>query len=136
MTRRVSFAFVGEKRSDLAIKMGVRWEDGRLAAKTLHEALRAVGLNPLRQTYLNIFVDGAGYVVDPTSTARLLELQSQGVELVAMGRRVQHELDRLSLRYRSLVHPAARGKIRAKPLYLQHVADVLGRRRKSAAQKG
>ena len=29
----MNYLFVGEKRSELAIKMGVTWKDGRLAAK-------------------------------------------------------------------------------------------------------
>lgn len=38
--------FVGERRSPAAIRMGVRWPDGRLAAKQLFDALRA----PVRLT--------------------------------------------------------------------------------------
>ena len=41
--RPTRFIFVGERRSRRAIQMGVRWEHGRLCARTLHAALRAIG---------------------------------------------------------------------------------------------
>ena len=46
------FVFVGEKRSARAIRLGVRWEDGRLSGKTLFEALRAAGTDPAAHLYL------------------------------------------------------------------------------------
>ena len=52
--------FVGEKRSNRAIAMGVTWEDGRLAAKVLHEALTAAGVDPARVRFVNLFRDGEG----------------------------------------------------------------------------
>ena len=58
MSRR--YVFVGEKRSRRAIAMAVSWADGRLAGRTLHEALRAAALDPAEQLYLNAFVDGDG----------------------------------------------------------------------------
>ena len=39
------FIFVGERRSERARVIGVRWEHGHLAAKTLFDALRACGIN-------------------------------------------------------------------------------------------
>ena len=47
------FIFVGERRSRRARAMGVRWEDGHLAAKTLFDALRASGIDPVAQAYIN-----------------------------------------------------------------------------------
>lgn len=44
------FLFIGEKRSDRAISMKVRWEDGCLAASTLFKALLACGMLPNQQT--------------------------------------------------------------------------------------
>lgn len=63
--RPTRFVFVGQRRSRRAIQMGVRWEHGRLCARTLHAALRAMGLDPAQQTYLNAYAD-----VDPPPTAR------------------------------------------------------------------
>jgi len=40
--------FVGEKRSDTAKRMGVTWEDGRLATKQLFDALRDNGVDPVQ----------------------------------------------------------------------------------------
>jgi hypothetical protein len=45
--------------------MQVRWIDGRLAAKTRHDALRAIGINALNQLYLNVFQECDGHTVDP-----------------------------------------------------------------------
>jgi hypothetical protein len=44
--------------------MGVRWEDGRLAARTLHEALRAAGIEPHRQLYMNLYADDGQGAID------------------------------------------------------------------------
>jgi hypothetical protein len=48
----LAVVFVGERRSARAIAMGVAWEDRRLAARTLHAALCAAGLDPARQCFL------------------------------------------------------------------------------------
>ena len=49
--------FVGERRSRRARAMGVSWSDGRLAACTLHAALRACGIDPTTVTFVNLFQD-------------------------------------------------------------------------------
>lgn len=45
--------FVGERRSQSAIRMGVHWEDGRLAAKQLFDALLALGIDPQRCEFVH-----------------------------------------------------------------------------------
>jgi hypothetical protein len=125
--RSARFVFVGERHSQRAIQMGVRWEHGRLCAMTLHEALRAIGLDPVRQTYLNVFTDCDPPTLDEDALAHIVALVDSGAELVAMGRIVQRVLTRAGLPHRCLIHPAARGAIRARAAYQAHVAAVLGR---------
>jgi hypothetical protein len=119
------YVFVGEKRSGRAIAMAVRWEDGRLAARTLHDALRAAGLDPVEQRYLNVFVDGEGWTIDAAALETVSALAPAGWQVVGMGRRVQAVLARTGVVHLPLIHPAARGAIRARAAYRAHVAAVL-----------
>jgi len=120
------FVFVGERRSLKAQAMGVRWEDGRLAARTLHDALSAAGYEPLEQFYVNLFRDEA-LVIDETALQMLRGLAARGLALVGMGKLVQAALTRFGLPYISMVHPAARGRIRRREVYQAHVAASLRR---------
>jgi hypothetical protein len=123
------YVFVGEKRSRRAIAMGARWESGRLAARTLHDALREAGLEPAEQRYLNAFLDGEGWILDPAALATVRALADAGMPVIGMGRRVQAVLARAGVLHLALVHPAARGAIRARAAYQAHVAAVLNQRR-------
>jgi hypothetical protein len=111
--------------------MGVHWEDGRLAARTLHEALRAAGIDPRRQRYLNLYSEDADGqdVIESATLRRLQRLADAGIVIVGMGRLVQAALARMGVPHLRLVHPAARGAIRARAAYHAHVAGVLGRHR-------
>lgn len=116
--RQRRFLFVGERRSDLAVKLGVTWEDGRLAAKQLFDALVANGLDPVKHRYANLF----------ESQGRLrvaIYAGKRSWTLVGMGRKVQAELRRLALPHIELVHPASRGTIRKKANYAAHVKQQL-----------
>ncbi len=130
--RHAQYVFVGEKRSRRAIALSASWTDGRLCAKTLHEALRAVGLDPRSQVYLNLYHDGDGWSVNPAALARLRSLIGTGVVIVGLGRRVQTALRRAGLPHRSLTHPAARGAVRGRAVYRSRVARALGRDRAAA----
>ncbi len=44
MSAHSQIVFVGERRSLRAIQMNVTWQDGRLAAKVLFEALATLGI--------------------------------------------------------------------------------------------
>jgi hypothetical protein len=120
--------FVGERRSRRAIRLGVRWEDGRLAGRTLHAALRAAGLDPEVQIYRNVYRDDAPRAIDPAVLAELQALAAAGRLVVGMGRPAQAVLDRAGIPHLRLIHPAARGAIRAGAAYRAHVAAVLGTR--------
>lgn len=120
------FVFVGEKRSARAIRLGVRWQDGRLSGKTLHDALRAAGVDPAAELYLNVFREGESFRVDRSVVRRLRGLAASGLVVVGMGCKVQRALRRVGVEPVALVHPAARGVIRTRVLYQAHVAAVLG----------
>jgi hypothetical protein len=113
-----SLLFVGERRSQTAVRMGVRWQDGRLAAKQLFDALRAAGIDPKRCEFVNWWERGAH--------RRVSEHIRRGGLVVAMGRQVQRALEKKGVTYLGIVHPAARGSIRKKERYSEHIRDVLG----------
>ena len=119
------FVFVGERRSATAIARGLRWEDGRLAARTLHDALRALGVDPGAHRFLNLFRDDTPGVIDPTALAQLRALAREGWVIVGLGRIVQAALVREGVKHRPMVHPAARGVIRTRAYYQAHVARIL-----------
>jgi len=130
------FVFVGERRSRRAIQMGVRWEHGRLCARTLHAAVRAIGLAPEEQGYVNLYFDAEPPALDEAVLARLRALSAEGIEIVGLGRIVQRALERAGVDHRQLIHPAARGAIRARAVYQAHVASVLGRGQDAATDYG
>lgn len=138
-TGRFPFLFVGERRSSAAIRLGVRWEDGRLAARTLHAALRAAGFDPAAQAYANLFADpspgavAAPFVIAGVIRAQLHAAAALGVPLVALGRRVEATLAQDGLPHQFLIHPAARGAIRRRDRYQAHVAAVLAARSTAVA---
>lgn len=106
--------FVGERRSNKAKTMGVRWQDEALAAKPLFEALRLIGIDPAACQFVNWFEGGKGAV------------RSTKLPVVAMGNKVQAALAQEGIAFVPLVHPAARGKIRATDRYRAHVKARLG----------
>ena len=121
------FVFVGERRSPKARRMRVTWRDGRLAAKPLFEALRAAGYDPHAQVYLNLFAErGRTLRVIRQALRRIKRWAAAGGQIVGLGQAVCHTLTRLGVAHRQLVHPAARGTIRRKERYRQHVCEVLG----------
>ncbi|CAA9545619.1 MAG: hypothetical protein AVDCRST_MAG88-377 [uncultured Thermomicrobiales bacterium] len=126
--------FVGERRSRRAVRLGVTWVDGRLVARTLHEALAACGLDPRRQTFVNLFLDpsiagdaptAAPLVVDRAMEAQLAACAALGARLSGLGRLAQRALAGGGLPHLALVHPAARGAIRGREVYHAHVAERL-----------
>jgi hypothetical protein len=114
MTRLV---FIGERRSPSARRMGVRWEDGRLAAKQLFDALRECGIEPGACKFINLF-ERRG--LERTRAEALF-----GGTVIAMGRKVQAELAHRDVPYIALTHPAARGAVRRKDRYTNEVRLVL-----------
>jgi hypothetical protein len=120
------FLFIGEKRSDLAIKMNVRWEDGRLAAKQLFDALFFCGINPKHCKFINLFepLRDQGICYD----SHLFWINALSVNQfipVAMGNKVSKQLNKMGVKHIKIVHPAAKGLIRKKENYINHVKDKL-----------
>lgn len=109
------YLFVGEKRSNKARKLRVRWEDEALAAKPLFEALRACGIDPATCRFVNWFEGGKGAVRSHTGI------------VVALGNKVQAALKAEKIEHIALVHPAARGAIRLRATYVAHVRQRLAR---------
>jgi hypothetical protein len=121
--------FVGEKPSKRAEQGGLTWTDGKLAAKTLFDALDAVGICRTRVAFFNLFgMTSDAPETGPTVDANVETLKAITGErvVVAMGSKVARHLDRHGVEHRKLIHPAARGKIRAKERYIAHVAQILG----------
>ena len=111
--------FVGEEPSPTAIRMKVKWEDGRLAAKQLFDAFSANGFDHSDIRFINLFHNKRPL----TSVLKMLE--SSKVPVVAMGNRVQKSLKQHGVNHIAMVHPAARGSIRKKENYAEHVKGII-----------
>lgn len=118
-----SYLFVGERPSDRAIQMGVTLKDGRLAAKPLFEALRAIGIDPEQCRFTNLFFTKRE-IPNPLVVKRLG--LARKLTIVGMGQKVQGHLVRLGIKHIGIVHPAARGKIRKSCRYKKHIKSILG----------
>lgn len=112
------FLFVGESRSDLSLKIGVTWEDRRLATKQLFDCLKIIGIDPKIQEFENWF-DGDKDKIRNYKGIR-----------IAMGARVQLALARENIDFIPIYHPATRGTVRIKENYAAHLKermkDVIG----------
>lgn len=107
--------------------MGFGWRDGRLAAKQLFDALEAAGLDPSAHRYDNVFrpVAEGPEEVCPKAIRRIRRAADQGLVVVAMGQKATRELASWRVSCLTIVHPAARGRIRKKERYAEHVREVL-----------
>ena len=106
--------FVGERKSETARRKGWSWKDGRLAAKTLFDALRACGIDPTSCIFVNWF-----------NTRQRSIIKQCKVPIIAMGYKVQSAMHRAGIAYTPMIHPAARGLIRKKARYEAHVAYTM-----------
>lgn len=106
--------FVGEERSNRALSMGVKWEDGRLAAKQLFDALNDIGIDPKQCSFTNLFERGGKTIIK----------NHEGL-VIAMGNKVAAGLSEMKVKHISIYHPAARGKIRKKEVYTAHVKQTI-----------
>lgn len=108
--------FVGERRSECARQNGWHWEDGRLAAKQLFDALSEIGINPSECKFQNL-LEGSG-------RSTVVKYAVGGAKIIALGRKVDSKLTKLGIPHVYMVHPAARGEIRKKQRYTEHVKQV------------
>ncbi len=113
----MKYLFIGEERSKKAIEMNVHWKDGRLAAKQLFDALEYCGIDPKTIKFYNCF--------DGRHEKKIFH--SYGLyQFVAMGNKVAKWLRQNGMNdFIQIVHPAARGEIRRKENYFNHVKSKL-----------
>jgi hypothetical protein len=132
------YLFVGEKRSNLAIKMNVTWKDGRLAAKQLFDALDACGIPRKKCSFLNWWPEfdrrtKTWSEQTPRATIRNIDNRNKEggwgsgdiIQIVALGNKVQKELSKEGIDFIPVIHPAARGTIRKKENYAEHIRQQL-----------
>jgi hypothetical protein len=116
----MKYLFVGVRRSQRAIDLGLRWEDGGLAAAVLFDALRASIFDPEEQEFINLWEDEGTLLI-----SSIRRIRRSSLPVVGMGRRVQRKLTELGVFHKQMVHPAARGAIRKRSNYRIHVHEVL-----------
>lgn len=117
------YLFVGEKRSMTAIDNDWCWSDERLCAIQLFAALRALDIEPEAQEFLNLWDDEGG--IDLITIVYAQQAAEMGKTVVAMGERVHKRLLSDNVAHKHIIHPAARGKIRSRQNYINHVREVL-----------
>jgi len=116
----VSILFIGEEQSPTAKKMGWEWGSNHLCSKTLMEALDTCEeFDKSNANFINLFKDGE------LNREALHFIREWKSPCVAMGQKVQNALKKEGLHPWEMIHPAARGKIRAKENYAAHVRDVI-----------
>lgn len=108
------YLFIGERRSNTAIRMNVTWVDKRLAASHLSKALDFIGIDWDECDFKNIFEDD----ID--------EIRNFDGVKIAMGRKVEREMKKLQIIHEFIYHPATRGSVRNIDKYKNHVKERIG----------
>ncbi len=108
------YLFVGERRSNTAIRMNVTWVDKRLAAAHLSKAVEALGIQWEDCAFKNVFEDNIKDI-----------MSFEGI-VIAMGRKVERELKKYNIKHEFIYHPATRGEVRNIEKYKQHVKERIG----------
>lgn len=122
------FLFVGEKPSDKALELGATWRKGGQCATTLHSVLHRLGIHMREVRFTNLFTrtpDNADGVIRSYTVSRIRRRAREGFVIVGMGQLVHTALCALGINHRHIVHPAARGVIRRKDTYVEHVRGIL-----------
>jgi hypothetical protein len=121
----MALLFVGERPSGRALALGATWRGGGLSASTLHDALRAAGIDPAAQRYTNVLRCADGRV-SHWALWRIARARREGQQVVALGRKVLAVLTRAGIACIPLRHPGCRGAARRRDAYRLHVAVTLG----------
>jgi hypothetical protein len=108
------YLFVGERRSDTAIRMNVTWKDKRLCAGHLSKAVESLGIDWNDCCFKNVFED------------KIEDIMSFNGIIIAMGRKVEKELKKFDVQHEFIYHPATRGEVRNIEKYKQHVRERIG----------
>ena len=130
--------FVGQERSKLAQERGVYWEDEAQCANQLFRALRANKINPNKCSFVNLFTDESdGKPVGQKTINKkgLNKIREWKGQIIGMGNIVSDKLASFKISHTQIVHPSARGKIRAKAVYIQHIRERLGKLSKKRLDK-
>ena len=117
------YLFVGVCPSETASARGWTWRHGRLAAVPLFDALRCLGIEPLEQRFTNLFTPAGE--VKRWAPLRIRQWAYEGYTVVALGQPVSKALAERGIEHIQLIHPAARGKIRKRERYREHVRERL-----------
>lgn len=116
------FIFAGERPSQTAIDKKWSWVDGRLAAKQLFDALDYSGVDRKQCLFVNIFYGKSGWKINRKAVRYIA---NSGMKIVGMGLNVQKVLSSLGMEFIGITHPAARGRIRKKSVYADHIKSKL-----------
>jgi len=108
------FLFVGERRSETAIRMNVTYVDKRLCASHLFKAINNIGINWDECVFKNVYEDD------------IEDIKSFNGIIVAMGRKVENELKKHQITHEFIYHPATRGAVRKIEEYKSHVKKQIG----------
>ena len=110
--------FIGENRSPSAIRMNVTWKDKRLAAKQLFDAFDMNNINYSEFEFCN--------VKEPKDFLNKVESAlADDVPIIGLGKVVQQILNNMDIKHTPMIHPAARGLIRKKEHYAEHVRNTI-----------
>jgi len=107
------FLFVGERRSNTAIRMNVTWVDKRLCASHLFKAIQNIGIDWDDCDFKNVFEDDINII------------KSFNGIIIAMGRKVEKELIKYKIDHEFIYHPATRGSVRNIENYKFHVKQQI-----------
>jgi hypothetical protein len=120
------YYFIGEKRSEQAIKNNWHWEDNVSTAKFLLDCLKELGIEQKDIKFYNLWFDDGQ--LDDILLDGLYYMSNNYSKciVVGMGNTVCNKLDEKEVKYIKIIHPAARGKIRKKENYIAHLKERLG----------
>lgn len=112
--------FIGEKRSEQAIRNNWHWDDNVSTAKYLLDCLSVVGIYQEDIIFRNLWSD------DGILQKSVIEdLKNTDLKIVGMGEKVSKELEKYNIHFTQIIHPAARGSIRKRENYIRHLEDRL-----------
>lgn len=127
----IHLCLVGENRSNTAQERDWSWEGcqierrPRLCAIQLFNALEYCEIDPYdteRVRFLNLWDDKGD--LDEQNIQEIQAFLERGYSIVGMGKNVQKALSELSIEHVQIIHPAAKGRIRKKGAYIQHILTV------------
>jgi len=114
--------FVGERPSKTAALKRWVWGDLHLSSKTLLEALAACQFPRERADFINVYCNDGK--IDLQSIEYIQNRRHSSI-IIGMGKLAQRALTHHDIGHIEMIHPAARGRIRKRELYQEHVRQVI-----------